>query len=176
MSRHVPAAVPVVIPEGARVSWELADRWKAHLGEVRAGRLVLKGSTDRSWRSDEEVCVVGGRECRTSAVAAVLDANGIAASFGGGGYVYAPHVVGFSAGFLAGDGPGAGDRLVFDTLGLRLPPGLERAAPLVLAAARAAVEACCKVTRPRFPGDWSSVTENTGTACRTCRAWLDRTA
>ncbi|GAA3087598.1 hypothetical protein GCM10020000_88040 [Streptomyces olivoverticillatus] len=61
-------------------------------------RLVLKGS---SWRSDEEVCAVGGRECRTSAVAAVLDANGIAASFGGRGYVYAPHVVGFSAGFLA---------------------------------------------------------------------------
>ncbi|GAA3085644.1 hypothetical protein GCM10020000_88050 [Streptomyces olivoverticillatus] len=54
--------------------------------------------------------------------------------------------------------------------------GLDRAAPLVLAAARAAVEACCKLTRPRFPGDWSSVTENTATACLKCRAWLGRTA
>ncbi|GKQ40227.1 hypothetical protein [Streptomyces sp. A012304] len=34
----------ITVPAEARASWELADRWKAKMAEVRAGGLVLKGN------------------------------------------------------------------------------------------------------------------------------------
>ncbi|MFD6194366.1 hypothetical protein [Streptomyces sp. NPDC060275] len=63
----------------------------------------------------------------------MLEANGIGASFGGNGYLYAPHVLLFRAGFTSDDD--AGERLLFETLGIRLSAGLDEAAPLILTTA-----------------------------------------
>src|SRR4051812_28807655 len=115
-------AATIIIPDHARDSWELADCWKAQLPAIRAGWLTLKGNTSRSWLSDEERCALEGRACRTGAVATVLEANGICASYGGNGYVHAPHVILFWAGFNSSDD--VGDRLIFETLGRRLPANL----------------------------------------------------
>jgi hypothetical protein len=168
------ASTRLVIPAEARASWELADRWKDCLSEIRAGRLALKGNTNRSWLSDEECCAASGQECRTRAVAAVLNANGVGASFGGDGYLYAPHVLLFWAGFDSGDN--VGDRLIFETLGIRLPADLAEAAPLILGTALAAARACTGVIRaPWRLGDTHyKISGQTPTVCSECRDWAEQ--
>lgn len=168
------APTGLVIPAEAYDSWELADRWRGHLSEVRAGRLVLKGNTNRSWLSDERCCASHGQDCRTRAVAAVLKANGIGASFGGNGYLYAPHVLLFWAGFASDDD--AGERLIFETLGTRLPAGLDEAAPLILTTALAAARACTGINRaPWSLGDARhKIAGAASTACSECQGWAEQ--
>ncbi|MDX3066894.1 MULTISPECIES: hypothetical protein [Streptomyces] len=161
----------ITVPAEARASWELADRWKTRIAEVRAGRLVLKGNWQRAWMPDDQLCAASGRACRTSAVAAVLTANGFVASDGGGGFLGAPHGLGFTAGFSADD---PREVLNFETLCARLPDTIDEAAAVIIDTARAAVAACCKATGPSpWPGDPHMVTQDTDSSCSICRDWLD---
>lgn len=161
----------ITVPAEARASWELADRWKTSMAEVRAGRLVLKGNWQRAWMPDDRLCAASGRACRTSAVAAVLAANGLGASSGGSGFLYAPHGLGFAAGFTADD---PREVLLFKTFCARLPDTIDGAAAVIIDTARAAVAACCKVTGPSpWPGDPHKVIQDTDTSCPVCRDWLD---
>ncbi|GGY05110.1 hypothetical protein GCM10010358_68120 [Streptomyces minutiscleroticus] len=169
-----------VIPDKARDLWERASAWRARLPDIHAGRLELKGNAlNRSWRSDETAAAMRGRACRTSAVAIILDANGLNASYGGGGLLHSPHIIGFCAGFPADKDtlavPAINGFLIFTTLGALLPVDVDHAAPLILDTARSAVAACCAVTRPaeRYPGDRSFVTVNTDAVCSACQHWLD---
>nr|WP_024126168.1 hypothetical protein [Streptomyces sp. FR1]AHE38786.1 hypothetical protein pFRL3_9c [Streptomyces sp. FR1] len=160
----------IAVPAEARASWELADRWKSKMAEVRAGRLVLKGNWQRAWMPDDRLCAASGRACRSSAVATVLTANGFRASDGGGGFLGAPHGLGFAAGFSADD---PREILLFENLGVRLPDTIDEAAAVIIDAARAAVAACCKVTGPSPQrGNPHSVTENTDRSCSVCGDWL----
>ncbi|MEV7891597.1 hypothetical protein ACWD3I_25005 [Streptomyces sp. NPDC002817] len=160
----------ITVPDEARTSWELADRWKLSMADVRAGRLVLKGNWQRAWMPDERLCAANGRACRTSAVAAVLTANGFVASSGGGGFLGAPHGLGFAAGFSADD---PREVLDFETLSVRLPDTIDEAGAVIIDAARAAVAACCKVTGPcPLLGSPHSVTEDTDRSCSVCDDWL----
>ncbi|MGA5182983.1 hypothetical protein [Streptomyces pseudogriseolus] len=164
---------PLVIPDEARDLWKSSDRQKAWIPEIRAGRLELKGNVpDRAWRSDIECAATGSSGARTAAVAVILSANGVRASHGGHGYVYAPHIQMFDCRITSLDpGPHA---LVFETLGVVLPESIDAAAPVIIDATRAALTACHDRAERRhaYPGDRSLIRTTTDQPCEECRNWL----
>ncbi|MGY1548342.1 hypothetical protein [Streptomyces sp. MN6] len=165
--------VPLVIPDEARALWASSDRQKAWIPEFRAGRLELKGNApNRAWRSDIECAATGSSQARTAAAAAILAANGVRASYGGHGWVYAPHTQMFDCRITSlAPGPHA---LVFETVAVVLPESIDAAAPVIIDAARAALTACHDrtVLRNAYPGDRTTRTTTVDQPCEECRNWL----
>src|SRR5690606_21210720 len=130
-----------VIPDEARNLWTSSDRQKAWIPEIRAGRLELKGNRpNRSWRSDIQCAATGSSQARTAAVAVILGANGVRAFYGGHGWLCAPHVQMFNCRITSLDP--VRHALVFETVCVVLPDDIDAAAPVVIDAARTAVNAC----------------------------------